>query len=72
MFLGLELSHSKQGLFLSQRKYSLQILEETSYLDAKPALLPMDPNIKLSKDNGTFFDDEGATCYRRLIARFPY
>lgn len=70
--MGLELSRSQQGLFLSQRKYCLQILEDTGYLDAKPALLPMDPNLKLSKDTGTMLDEEIITFNRRLLGRLLY
>lgn len=63
-FLGLELAHSKSGLLLSQRKYCLQILEDTGYLNAKPASTPMDPNLKLSKDVGVFLSPDDTTSYR--------
>lgn len=56
----------------SQRKYCLQILEDTSYLDSKPALLLMDHNLKLSKNTGTSLDEEDSTCYRRLIGESLY
>lgn len=71
-FLGLELSRSQQGLFLSQRKYCLQILEDSGFLDAKPALLPMDPNLRLSKASGTLLSPDEATTYGRLIERLLY
>ena len=45
-FLGLELSRSQQGLMLSQIKYCLQILEDTSFLDSKLVVASMDPNLK--------------------------
>ena len=32
---------------MSQRKYVLDILEETGMLDYKPVDTPMDPNVKL-------------------------
>ncbi|KAL0559069.1 hypothetical protein IC582_003658 [Cucumis melo] len=51
-FLGLELSRSQQGLMLSQRKYCLQILEDTRFLDSKPVVAPMDSNLKLCKSEG--------------------
>lgn len=71
-FIGLELARSKQGLYLSQRKYCLQILEDTGFLNARPVSCPMDPNIKLSKEYGTLLSFDDATSYRRLIGRLLY
>ena len=47
-FLGLEIAKSSSGIFLSQRKYTLSLLDETDFLASKLAGLPMDPNLKLS------------------------
>ena len=46
-FLGIEIAQSNSGVVLSQRKYALDILEETGMLDCKPVDTPMDPNVKL-------------------------
>ena len=46
-FLGIEIAQSSFGVALSQRKYALDILEETGMLDCKPVNTPMDPNVKL-------------------------
>ena len=46
-FLGLEIAKSSSGVVLSQRKYALNILEETGMLECKPVDTPMDPNVKL-------------------------
>ncbi|RVW90427.1 Retrovirus-related Pol polyprotein from transposon RE2 [Vitis vinifera] len=40
------------GVVLSQRKYALDILEETGMLDCKPIDTPMDPNVKLVLGQG--------------------
>ncbi|RVX06403.1 Retrovirus-related Pol polyprotein from transposon RE1 [Vitis vinifera] len=44
---GIEIAQSNSGVVLSQRKYALDILEETGMLDCKPVDTPMDPNVKL-------------------------
>ena len=48
-FLGIEVAHSKEGIFISQYKYILDLLEETGTLDCKPASTPIDINVKLGK-----------------------
>ncbi|RVW88050.1 Retrovirus-related Pol polyprotein from transposon RE2 [Vitis vinifera] len=44
---------------LSQRKYALDILEETGMLDCKPVDTPMDPNVKLVPGQGEPLGDPG-------------
>ena len=46
-FLGIEVTRSKQGIFLSQRKYVLDLLSEVGLLDCKPAETPIVQNHKL-------------------------
>ena len=41
-----EVAQSKAGITVSQRKYVLDILEETGTLDCKPVDTPMDPNVE--------------------------
>ncbi|RVX12228.1 Retrovirus-related Pol polyprotein from transposon TNT 1-94 [Vitis vinifera] len=54
-FLGIEIAQSSSGVVLSQRKYALDILEETGMLDCKPVDTPMDPNVKLCTRTGGAF-----------------
>ena len=57
-------------MWLSQRKYVLDILEETGMLDCKPVDTPMDPNVKLVPGQGEPLRDPGR--YRRLVGRLNY
>ena len=69
-FLGVEVTRSKKGIFLSQRKYVLDLLEETGKLGAKPCSAPMIPNLHLAKDDGELFEDREK--YRRLVGKLNY
>ena len=58
-FLGIEIAQSSSSVVLSQRKYALDILEETGMLDCKPIDTPMDPNVKLVLGQGESLEDPG-------------
>ena len=45
-FLGIEITRSKSSVVMNQRKYALEILEETGMLNCKLVDTPMDPNVK--------------------------
>ena len=51
-FMGIVITQSTSSVVLSQRKYALDILEETGMLDCKPVDTPMDPNVKLVPRQG--------------------
>ncbi|CAA6661654.1 unnamed protein product [Spirodela intermedia] len=46
-FLGIEVTHSSEVIFISQRKYITDLLVETRKPTCKPANTPIDPNQKL-------------------------
>ena len=48
-FLGIEVVRSKQGTFISQKKYVLDHLKETSFLGCKLAKTPIEVNHKLGE-----------------------
>ena len=69
-FLEIEVAYQKHGLLLSQRKYTLDLLEETGMLGCKPASTPMEANVDLWCDNIHLPDDPGQ--YKRLIEKLIY
>ena len=68
-FLGVEVTRSKKGIFLSQRKYVLNLLSETGKLGTKLLSTPIVPNLQLTKDGELFEDLER---YRRLVGKLNY
>ncbi|RVW77007.1 putative mitochondrial protein [Vitis vinifera] len=69
-FLGLEIAKSSSGVVMSQRKYALNILEETGMLECKLVDTPMDPNVKLVPGQGEPPRDPGR--YQRLVGKLNY
>lgn len=53
-FLGTEVARSKHGIVLCQRKYALEILEDTGFLRAKPSRFLLEPNVTLTKEMGSY------------------
>lgn len=69
-FLGLELAHSSRGIYVSQRHYTLQLLEEHGFLGAKAEIIPMGPSLKLQQSSFDLLDDP--SIYRKLIGKLLY
>jgi hypothetical protein len=69
-FLGIEVAHSRQGIFISQQKYITDLLKETGKTACKPASTPIDPNLRLGQaEEDAAVDRE---MYQHLVGRLIY
>lgn len=69
-FLGIEVSTSRQGIFLSQRKYVLDLLTEAGMLGCKPVDTPIVQNHRLGEYPDQAPTDKGR--YQRLVEKLIY
>ncbi|XP_019090977.1 PREDICTED: uncharacterized protein LOC109128637 [Camelina sativa] len=69
-FLGIEVARNSTGMYLSQRKYKLDIISDTGLLGAKPVSHPIEQNHHLATVDGELLPDP--FHYRRLVGRLIY
>jgi hypothetical protein len=69
-FLGIEVLRCKSGIFLSQRKYVLDLLKETGMTTCKPVSILLAEGMKLGIDRTQGSIDKGR--YQRLVGRLMY
>ena len=55
--LGIKVTRSKKGIFLSQQNYALEVLEDVGYFRAKLASFPKKQNLSLIKFKGEYVSD---------------
>ena len=65
-FLGIEVARSRKGIFLSQRKYVLNLLNEIGMLGCKVAETPIEVNHKVETIMRKSMNRES---YRRLVPK---
>ena len=58
-FLGIEVPRSDKGIFLSQRKYALDLLQETGMSACQPADTPVEEGLKLCVETNQVLVDKG-------------
>lgn len=69
-FLGMEFTRSREGIFVNQRKYVLDLLKETGQLGCKAADTPLEANQKLEETKPENVVDRER--YQRLVGRLIY
>ncbi|KAL4586016.1 hypothetical protein LXL04_010646 [Taraxacum kok-saghyz] len=69
-FLGIEVARTAEGLVLSQRKYTLDILQDSGMEGCRPSKFPMEQNLQLDRCSSSPKID--ASRYRRLVGRLLY
>ena len=69
-FLGLEVWHNLEGIFLNQGKYAIEVLKIFDMLECKSMATPMDTNLKLLDDESLELVD--VTQYRHIIGSLMY
>ncbi|GAA0164844.1 transmembrane signal receptor [Lithospermum erythrorhizon] len=69
-FLGVEVARSEEGIFLSQRKYALDIISKAGLLGAKAVAFPMEQNQRLAGSTSAVLHD--VDRYRRLVGGLLY
>ena len=70
--MGLEVTHSDDGLTLTQSKYSMDLLRRDGMLQCKPATTPMSVTDKLSVVDGSLLSSDDATEYRDVVGGLQY
>ncbi|CAM8951630.1 unnamed protein product [Rhodiola kirilowii] len=69
-FLGIEVARSTEGIFINQRKYVIDILEDHNFTDSKPVQTPLEGKHGLSISTSSPIPDP--TIYKKLIGRLIY
>ena len=71
-FLGIAVTRSSDGLFLSQRQYAVELLQRAGMAECHPAPTPVDTHAKLSATDGVLLSEKDASEYRSLAGALQY
>ncbi|CAN6583524.1 unnamed protein product [Malus baccata var. baccata] len=68
-FLGIEVATSSKGLFLNQRKYVLDLLDEANTMECKPARTPLASKLQWHEKGEPLSDP---SVYQRMVGKLIY
>ncbi|XP_029129864.1 uncharacterized protein LOC109816369 isoform X2 [Cajanus cajan] len=68
-FLGIEVAYSKNGIFISQRKYVLDLLKETGKLGCRTSTVPIEQNHRIGSEESAPVEK---AQYQRLVGKLIY
>jgi len=69
-FLGFEVTHLVEGICLSQRKFTQDLLLDTGFSTAKSVATPLPLHCKLTLDDGELLQDP--SYYRTIIGKLNF
>ncbi|WJZ85271.1 hypothetical protein VitviT2T_004816 [Vitis vinifera] len=69
-FLGLEITHSTDGLYITQAKYASDLLSQAGLTDSKTVDTPVELNVHLTPSGGKPLSNP--SLYRRLVGSLVY
>jgi hypothetical protein len=71
-FLGIEVSRTPDGLYLSQQKYAGDLLQRAGMTACKPAPTPLSSSSKITTHDGDPVGPDGVTKYRSIVGALQY
>ena len=69
-FLGMEILPTPEGLILTQRKFTKDLLAEFGDANATPVVCPLDSASKLAADQGDLINDPA--LYRKIVGKLNF
>jgi histone deacetylase 1/2 len=71
-FLGVEVAPHANGLVMTQKKYSLDLLQQAGMLKCKTTTTPMSTTNKITVVDGELLSSADATEYRSIVGGLQY
>ena len=71
-FLGVAVTRTSDGLFLSQRQYAVDLLQRAGMAECHPTATPVDTQAKLSAHDGDKLSDKDSSEFRSLAGALQY